>query len=201
MIDALKANDSLGIAAPRILNEDGTEESAGGFLIPWLGISTHAARRSTVPDFITWACVLVRVDALRQVGLLDETFFMYWEDVDMSLRLHAEGWGLQVCPEAAAVHELSTNRKSYPVAIKAYHTWSGIVFARKHGGAWRGGSCTWVGVSVLANILRMRFGALRGIRSGIRLSREGAAPAWKSPLRAQEFGMPRVRALQVNEGL
>ncbi|MBG6056995.1 GT2 family glycosyltransferase [Cryobacterium sp. MP_M5] len=188
LIDTLAADVTLGMTAPRILNPDGSEESAGGFLVPSLGISTHTSRTMSAPDFITWACVLVRSDALRDVGLLDEQFFMYWEDVDMSFRLRANGWGFRVCRDATATHEVSTNRASYPVAIKAYHTWSAIVFARKHGGAWWGGSRMWIGLSAVANLVRMRSGALRGLHAGILLSREGSIPAYESELRDRKFG-------------
>jgi GT2 family glycosyltransferase len=177
-----------GLAAPRIIHPDGTAESAGGFLTPILGVTRHAALRKRDPDFITWACVLVRTEALRDVGLLDERFFMYWEDVDFSLRLRAAGWAAKICHDAVATHEISTNRAAYPIAIKAYHTWSSILFARKHGGAWTIGRWVWLASSAGANALRLRTGALRGLRAGMRLSTENADPAYSSALRMREFG-------------
>jgi GT2 family glycosyltransferase len=193
----LLENDPLtGLTAPRIIHPDGTAESAGGFLTPILGVTRHTAlglgrglgvgKRD--PDFITWACVLVRTEALRDVGLLDEQFFMYWEDVDFSLRLRAAGWAAKICHDAVATHEISTNRTAYPVAIKAYHTWSSIVFSRKHGGAWTIGRWVWLVSSAGANALRLRTGALRGLREGVRLSTENADPAYSSALRMREFG-------------
>lgn len=184
---ALLARPDLGLVAPRILDGDGHEESAGGYLNPWLGTTSHATRSGRIPDFITWACVLVRADALRSVGLLSEEFFMYWEDVDMSLRLRAGGWKLEVCSEAALMHEVSTNKTSYPVAIKAYHTWSGLVFARKHRGAWLVGAYAWLIISAGMNAIRLRKRALRGLRLGVLLARENTVPAYLSPRRLNEF--------------
>jgi GT2 family glycosyltransferase len=186
--DALEGNPKLGLVGPRIVHSDGSEESAGGHLVPAVGITRHGSRSGSAPDFITWACVLVRASALREVGLLDEKFFMYWEDVDFSLRLRAAKLDFAICHDATATHEISTNRKSYPVAIKAYHTWSAMIFARKHGGLWLLGSPVWLLISMLTNIVRRRPGALRGLRLGVRLAREGASPAYASSVRHREFG-------------
>jgi GT2 family glycosyltransferase len=188
LVAALGNNPKVGLVGPRIVHADGSEESAGGYLVPAVGITSHRSASRNAPDFITWACVLVRASALRDIGLLDERFFMYWEDVDFSLRLRASAWEFTICSDATATHEISTNRKSYPVAIKAYHTWSAITFARKHRGLWLLGSPLWLLISSLTNIARRRSGALRGLWLGIRLAREKALPAYRSQLRSSHFG-------------
>lgn len=188
LASALEQKPRTGLVGPRIVHADGSEESAGGHLVPAVGITRHRTLARTAPDFITWACVLVRASALRDIGLLDEQFFMYWEDVDFSLRLRAGNWDFEICEKATATHEISTNRKSYPVAIKAYHTWSAVLFAKKHRGLWALGSPVWLLVSAATNVLRRRPGALRGLRLGVALARENAGPAFASPLRLKEFG-------------
>ena len=52
----------------------------------------------------TAACVLVRTEALRSVGGFDEGFFMYFEDVDLCVRLESAGWRLAQEPRAVARH-------------------------------------------------------------------------------------------------
>jgi GT2 family glycosyltransferase len=188
LIRALESEPKLGLVGPRILHSDGSEESAGGYLTPMVGITGHGTLNGKAPDFITWACILVRASAIRDVGLLDERFFMYWEDVDFSLRLRTAGWDFAICATATATHDISTNRKSYPVAIKAYHTWSAVTFARKHRGLWLLGSPLWLLISAATNVARMRTGGLRGLRLGVALSRESAKPAYRSELRLTEFG-------------
>ena len=42
---------------------------------------------SETPEFFTWACIMVKRDVLEKFGLLDERYFMYWEDVEYGLRL------------------------------------------------------------------------------------------------------------------
>ena len=186
LIDELRADRMLALVAPMIRTPAGEVESAGEYLNPWLGV-TGRTRADRSVDFATWACVLVSAEALKVVGLLDERFFMYWEDVTFSLRARSMGWRIAISSTASAVHETSANRQSHPVAIKAYHTWSSITFAQQQGGAWRVGNIIWVATSSLANVVRGRRAALRGIRLGIRLAREKHVPAHESPLRKALF--------------
>jgi GT2 family glycosyltransferase len=187
LLDALTADSRLGLVGPRILLPSGEEESAGGYTSALRGATSHHGPAGSAPDFVTWACVLVRSEAVRAVGVLDESFFMYWEDVDYSVRLSAGGWTFAICAEATAVHEISTNKSSYPIAIKAYHTWSGLIFARKHRGKWLVGSIVWLATSAAANLLRRRPAALRALVKGIALARERAVPAYTSALRQRSF--------------
>lgn len=98
-----------GMVAPVILNPDNTLQAAG---------ASVNKRRLTVNekssqdiDFLTFACVLIKSSTFEKVGLLDEAFFMYWEDVDFGLRVKAAGLEMKVVPEAIAIHAVSSSRK------------------------------------------------------------------------------------------
>lgn len=83
---------------------------------------------------VTGGAMFLRAEALREVGLFDETFQMYLEDVDLSLRLREAGWSLFLVPEARVLHEVSATvnregnwknvyfceRNSYKVILKNY---------------------------------------------------------------------------------
>ena len=58
-------------------------------------------------DFATGACMLLRAEALRKVGLLDERYFMYLEDGDISVRLKRVGWGVLYTSKAQAWHKVA----------------------------------------------------------------------------------------------
>jgi hypothetical protein len=55
-------------------------------------------------DFVLGATLMVRGDALRQVGLLDESYFMYCEEMDWQRRAQRAGWGVHCVPSAHVVH-------------------------------------------------------------------------------------------------
>lgn len=72
---------------------------------PWAHRVPPAPLRSLLgPGWLTAACWLMRRDAFEQVAGFDEAMFLYFEDVDLSLRLRHRGWKLRFVPEATAFH-------------------------------------------------------------------------------------------------
>ncbi len=58
-------------------------------------------------DFASGACVLYRSDTLRKVGLYDERYFTYYEDVELSTRMAKKGWKIYYVPEAILWHKVA----------------------------------------------------------------------------------------------
>ena len=72
---------------------------------PWAHRVPPALLRPLLgPGWLTAACWLMRREAFEQVQGFDEAMFLYFEDVDLSLRLRHRGWKLRFVPEAAAFH-------------------------------------------------------------------------------------------------
>ena len=125
---------SVGAVGPTILNPDGTIQTSGvGWRFGGLLVDQNAATSDLAS--LTWACVLLRSDALRSVGLLDERFFMYWEDFEHSRRLVDGGWKLAVSDEAHVVHELSRSRSSAGLRLTTYSAWGLLTFMKLRRGA------------------------------------------------------------------
>ena len=121
LVGFLEATPTAGLVGPRLLNrENGVEESAGPpptlvgevcrkFLLHL--VFPFAKFRRSGPEglarvgWVTGACILFRRDAFAQVGGMDEAIFMYYEDVDLCLRLTASRWGVYHFPEARAHHQ------------------------------------------------------------------------------------------------
>ena len=55
-------------------------------------------------DAISGACFMVRTKVVEQVGLLDERYFMYAEDLDWCMRIRDKGWKIYYDPEATVIH-------------------------------------------------------------------------------------------------
>lgn len=118
----------IGIMGPKILDSDGkVQGSARSFPTPltaFFGRTTILSKLfpknrissqnilTTKADGITplevdWvsgACMMVRRKAIETVGLLDECFFMYWEDADWCRRIRNAGWKVVYFPGASIVH-------------------------------------------------------------------------------------------------
>jgi GT2 family glycosyltransferase len=117
--------------------------------------------------------MLVRRSALDEVGLMDERFFAYMDDVDLCVRVRAAGWNVWYCPEATAVHFMgqSTKRQTgtvSPTALRSFNRY----FAMHHGRA---------ATLVLKGIEAVGF----GVRTAAYMSLAIARPRERPHLRAQ----------------
>ncbi len=56
------------------------------------------------PEWTSFACVLIRREVIEQIGLMDEGYFMYFEDIDFCRRARNAGWQILHFPEARIVH-------------------------------------------------------------------------------------------------
>ena len=126
LVDALNADPGLAVVGPKLRHPDGSVQPsrrrfptvASLFLEStqvqrfWPDnqvVRDHYVqdRRDDEPQDVDWlvgACLCLRADAVRQVGLFDERFFMYSEEIDLCRRLRAAGWRVRYVPSAEVVH-------------------------------------------------------------------------------------------------
>jgi GT2 family glycosyltransferase len=73
-------------------------------------------------DWVSGACMLVRRAAVGEVGLMDENFFMYWEDADWCRRMRLNGWQVVYDPRVSVVHQTAQSSRKKPVrSAYAFH--------------------------------------------------------------------------------
>lgn len=77
----------------------------GGRVSPWTGSCRHALRATDRIDYLAAACLLLRADMLRESGAFDESYFFYWEDVELGFRARENGWTLGVATDCRVVHD------------------------------------------------------------------------------------------------
>lgn len=123
LLRGLAENSTAGIIGPGLEGRDGTlEQSCFRFPHPMselvraagTGLVTRLLRRYDVPmpvseipievDWVAFACVAIRRAVFDQVGLLDEDFFMYYEDIDYCRKVRAAGWKILYSPTPRIVH-------------------------------------------------------------------------------------------------
>lgn len=145
VLDFMDAHPEAGGAGVMMHNEDGTLalESRRGLPTPWVGALkmlgfTRRYYMSDLPwdqpgriDVISGAFCMLRRKALDQVGLLDEDFFMYGEDIDLSYRLLKDGWQNWYLPyEIIHFKGRSTQKTDYRYVHIFYQAM--LIFFRKH---------------------------------------------------------------------
>jgi GT2 family glycosyltransferase len=145
ILDARVRADGNVLAMPRILNPDGSLHAAGTDVLLARGDmrSFHNREVSTGSAFLPWltaACLVTSAALWQRLGGFDEDYFLYWEDVDLSVRAQRLGARLEVVEEAVAVHdEGATHRDSTTTTENAksetyyfYNTRNRLLFARKN---------------------------------------------------------------------
>jgi GT2 family glycosyltransferase len=117
LLARLEAEPRLGAVGPLIgfLSARDTVFSAGGMLMARTWQNPHAGMydalddwRGTGPRSVPWldtACVLLRTSALRDVGLLAEQYFHYYDDVQLGVQLNQAGWRVECLCDAVARQE------------------------------------------------------------------------------------------------
>lgn len=157
MWKVMERSSGIGLLGCRLLNSDGSLQQSFGKVIsiyndfiqkffinlyeqgrnPIVGKYlrwTHSTPKEV--DWVKGANMMLRRETLYDVGLLDENYFMYMEEVDLSLRVKQLGWKVYYSPEAEIIHcgggSTATNR--YKAAIS--YRRSQLYFYKKHYGQW-----------------------------------------------------------------
>ena len=152
----LARQDRCAIAAPKILNPDGSLQGSArgdpdmltglfgrrqilGRLVPWLGVSRRnvvaeqairSGEDSVVVDWVSGACMLARREPLIELGGFDPRYFLYWEDADLCRRLRSRGYHVRYAPRATAIHRVGhSSRTAQAAAVRAFHDSAYLYYA------------------------------------------------------------------------
>lgn len=154
-----------GALGPNILNPDGTRYPTGRAL-PSLGAGvghavfvrlwpgnpwTRAYHRQQEITALTehevgWlsgSCLLLRREAVAQVGGFDESYFMFFEDVDLGERLTKAGWQNVFVPGAEVVHDQGASWRARPAAMIHAHHRSAEQYLHRRYDAWYQAPLRW----------------------------------------------------------
>jgi GT2 family glycosyltransferase len=127
LVEALENNEDAAIACSTIYHHPDTKSVwyAGGSFIAWRGLAVHNTSApkagSSVQDvtFVTGCVTLLRTSALETIGLQDERFFMYLDDIEYSARIRQKGYRLLYVPDSVIYHR-SEYRETNP--FKLYYS-------------------------------------------------------------------------------
>jgi GT2 family glycosyltransferase len=158
LTDFMHQHPAIGIAGSRLEDPDGTPQHSA-FRFPgvrselessWrLGPLTALLHRYVVAppispqacptDWVAGACMIVRRQVFDSIGLLDEGYFMYFEEVDFCLRAARAGWPCWYLPQARVVHLVGqtsgvTNARRGPQRRPAYWFAARKRYFRQHHG-------------------------------------------------------------------
>lgn len=120
LLAGLKSNSHLGIIAPATRYIIGKKTFFGlEGNMEWRSAKpTHVSisklptiKKVRLGEFVTFACALIKTDVFKEIGLIDERYFMYLEDVDFCLSARKAGFEVGLTTEAVVDHKQSASFK------------------------------------------------------------------------------------------
>jgi GT2 family glycosyltransferase len=142
---------------------------AGSRVNLWIGYG----RLCTEPQDDDWlhslngTSMLISRQALEDVGLFDEAFFLYWEDTEFSLRLRKKGWRIGAAPESCVLHKVSASTSGNKVLLDRYQTASGLRLLHLHSPVPVLSSLLFLGIRLARRIVRLQFRRCSSVVAGI----------------------------------
>jgi N-acetylglucosaminyl-diphospho-decaprenol L-rhamnosyltransferase len=120
LLEVLRRQPAVDLVGARLVAADGSDATSfasfpttvdailGAAVLPrplWAARQRRlVARGSPRPDFVVGAAMVVRLSGFRAVGGFDESFFLNWEDADLSYRLRCAGRATAWCGDATVTH-------------------------------------------------------------------------------------------------
>ena len=156
LVARLRARPDAAVAGPRLIDGSGRPELSFGPMITPLAelrqklvmalyhrgfapvsrlVERSTARERTV-DWVSGAALLVYRRDAERVGLLDERYFLYTEDVDFCAAIRGGGRQILFTPAVTITHLRGRSRATAPVAMNAAYRRSQIAFYEKHHPRW-----------------------------------------------------------------
>jgi len=163
LLDALRADDGAAAAGPLLYPGEGKAQVSFGNRVDFFGqlvqklflnpfykkaVLRHPRTRRT--GWLSAACLLCRRAAFAEAGGFDERFFLYFEDIDLCLRMRKAGGRLLYVPAARVFHAGGASTGVRPSASRLAYRRSQLLFYKKH--ASRGS------LRLLRGYLRIVFG-------------------------------------------
>ena len=151
----MEAHRQWGIVGPKLLRADGSLDLAcrRSFPTPWNALMRACGLAKRFPqsrvlasynltyidpeechplDSVVGACMFIRREALAAAGPLDDSFFMYGEDLDLCYRMKQAGWQVWYWPEVAVRHLKGESSRQRPARMTFEFFRSMHLFYSKH---------------------------------------------------------------------
>lgn len=135
LVNGMEHDERIGMVGSVLVETIKDEQVMvrGGRVNFFTGIpSNHKNNCSEELEFIKGASILLRSEAIREVGLFDESYFLYWEDTDLAFRLRSHGWKLLIAEDSIVIHCGHGSLKYMSPEWDYHFTRSSILFFLRH---------------------------------------------------------------------
>ncbi len=186
LVEVAEADPSVGIVGPTITYHAAPDTiwSAGGLidrrrgLSSMRGIGERDSGQYAAPapvDFVTGCALLCKRAVLERAGLLDERFFMYYEETEWCARAARAGFGILHVPAARVLHKIPLDARSDKPYVAYYMTRNRLLFLRQTWAA----PATWLRALLLQDARTLLSLSLRPKWRARRPHRDAMLHAWR----------------------
>jgi GT2 family glycosyltransferase len=138
LINVAYADPNIGLVAPKLMyfeNPNKLYMKRGKFNF-YLGITYQQLSRINIPTeigIVPGASFLIKREVIQKIGLMDENFFLYFDEGDLCLRAKKAGYKIMYVPTAKVYHKVSKSFSGWTNPIVLYYsTRNELLLARKH---------------------------------------------------------------------
>ena len=185
LISFMDSHPDVGVCGPKLLKEDGSIQRSVRRLPTFravlyrhtifklIGLFRSQYNKWMMKDFaydcqkevfqLMGAALLIRQSVIDEVGLMDETFFMYYEEVDLCYRIKRAGWRIVFIPEAVITHLGGKSAGQIPVDKQIMAMTSLLKFFKKHRGKFITGGfiCIFKPAIVATHLINIIIGTIK----------------------------------------
>lgn len=148
LAEELLAHPEIGALSPRLVTLDGTPQPFAFGSDPQLGYLLRRGLRAVLHrgpmhdwavdhpievDWVSGACLCIRQEVIQQIGLLDERFFLYFEDNDWCLRMRQAGWRVVYNPRWQVTHLGGASQPTRQLTSQTYYRSLTEFYAKHYG--------------------------------------------------------------------
>jgi len=189
LVEGMKRDPQAGACGPLLLREgDKPQVSFGGrvsffrellqksLLNPYYKRRLRSKCRPREVTWVSGACLLARREAVEQAAGFDENFFLYFEDIDLCVRMAARGWKVLFLPQVRVFHEGGAATRQFAPSRLEYRK-SQLRFYKRHNSR--------ASLRLLRSYLRLNF-FLLGLKDIVRKNRNADLRRFRQLLKDPE---------------
>ncbi len=142
LVDMAEKDDGIGIIGPKVYYYGGDRINSAGGKVRWLtGIGKNVGAgeadrgqydRAAEVDYVQGCALLVKREVFDSIGYLDESFFIYLEDVDFCLRAKKAGYKVVYNPRSVIYHKENRSIKKVSLSGLYYNHRNRLLLLNKH---------------------------------------------------------------------
>ena len=135
----------------------------------WIGYGRNSRRPRPDAWFhsLNGTSLLIARRAIEDAGMLDEVFFLYWEDTEFCLRLRKSGWRIAAAADSRVLHKVNASTGGNKILLDRHQTASGLRLLRLHSPCPHVAMFLFLAIRFARRMFRLQFARCKSVWRGL----------------------------------